>query len=191
MQAGVGFLHFRKIRVPGRILFPGCGIGGFRLHDVDQFDLEDEIVACLDDRTAILLAIGQSVRNVEQEDIAFVHLLQALRPAGDDLVEAEHGGGTAIIGGVEFLTVGRAAFIIHAHQICRRGCGVSIALVQHNILQAAIAFLDICIVCVPGQVFLEGCVYICRGLVSAAGGEHGDGSKGCSEDPDHSRLRLV
>jgi hypothetical protein len=106
------------------------------LQHVDEFDGEDEGGVGWDVGAGTALSIGEVVGDVELEDGAFFHKLHTFGPAGDDLTQAELGGHTAAVAGVEDGAVDEGAIIVAAYGVAGFGLSAG-ALLYDLVLEAA------------------------------------------------------
>ena len=103
------------------------------LLDLDKLHVEDECGIRRNGLSGTLLTISQRVGDEETVFGAFLHKLQALCPALDDLVEAEGGCLSALVAAVEDLTVDECTLVVALHLVS--GCRpAAVALAKHLIL---------------------------------------------------------
>ncbi len=104
--AGIVGLARRRRRLPLGSAAPA------RLHDIQQFHLEDQGRAARDLGRTAFVAVGQGGGADDPALAADLHQLHGLRPAGDDAGERERGRFLACDGTVEHRAVHQRAFVV-------------------------------------------------------------------------------
>ncbi len=107
--AGKVFMGHRGVRGEGGEI--PAGRWGLFTENRDEFDIEDE-GGFGGDAGSASFAVGEGVGDDEFSFAAHFHGADAFGPAGDDAVEGEGGGGTAIDGAIEFCAVVEPAGIV-------------------------------------------------------------------------------
>src|SRR5882724_236750 len=95
--------------------------GGFLRADAEELDVEDEGGAAGDGRRVAVVAVRDVRRADQARFLPDLHLLDAFGPALDHLVQAELGRLPPLVGGVEDVAVGEAAFVVDLHLVGRGG----------------------------------------------------------------------
>src|SRR5258705_9409597 len=100
-------------------LLCGGGGGGFLRADAEELDVEDERGAAGDGRRVSVVAVSDVRRADQAGFLADLHLLDALGPALDHLVQAEFGGLPALVRGVGNGAIGQAGVVIDLYFVRR------------------------------------------------------------------------
>src|SRR5512144_703771 len=100
---------------------PPCRRATASLLHGEQLHLEDERRARRDEGARAALAVGDGGRADELRLAADLHLLDALRPAGDDAVQRERGRAAVLLGGVEHGPVDERALVVDLDRARRGG----------------------------------------------------------------------
>ena len=122
------------------------------LKHFDQFHVENECAEGWNACACSLFAVGQQVGDGEAELCALLHQLNAFRPSGDDLVQAEVGRFTAFVAAVEDGSVQQTSFVVAAHGVGSLGT-FACTFLQHFVLKAALCYGHAFLLCIRIQIY--------------------------------------
>src|SRR3990172_4256240 len=150
----------RTGRAPGvrQARAPAC----LFLHDVEELDLEHERGLPRDPGGLAAVAVRDGMGADELRLPAHLQLLQALRPAGDDLVQRELGGRAALHRRVELRAVHQRPDVVHRDGVGGLGAGPR-AFLEGDVDEAARAHLRALLLRRLLQIGLRLVVLLVRG----------------------------